>query len=178
MIGLFYGSTNGNTAAVAEVIKQEFRDQVGVEVELFDVADFYLEEMLAFDYLIAGVPTWNIGQLQRDWESVLDELDSLTLDGKVAALYGLGDQVGYPDTFGDALFFVADRMQQRGAKLVGAWPTAGYNFRGSWAEQDGRFIGLMIDEDNQSEETPGRVQQWVRQIILEFGLHSNDPAQQ
>jgi flavodoxin I len=166
MIGLFFGSTNGNTAAVAEIIKQEFHHQGNVEVELFDVADYYLEEMLAFDFLIAGVPTWNIGQLQRDWEAVLDELDSLDLSGKVAAFYGLGDQVGYPDTFGDALFFVADRIQQRGAKVVGAWPTEGYSFRGSWAEQDGHFIGLMIDEDNQSEETPSRVQQWVRQLLL------------
>jgi flavodoxin I len=176
MIGLFFGSTNGNTAAVAEIIKQEFHHQGNVEVELFDVADYYLEEMLAFDFLIAGVPTWNIGQLQRDWEAVLDELDSLDLSGKVAAFYGLGDQVGYPDTFGDALFFVADRIQQRGAKVVGAWPTEGYSFRGSWAEQDGHFIGLMIDEDNQSEETPSRVQQWVRQLLLEFGINSNEPT--
>lgn len=174
MIGLFFGSTNGNTAAVAEIIKQEFHHQANAEVELFDVADYYLEEMLAFDFLIAGVPTWNIGQLQRDWEAVLDELDSLDLSGKVAAFYGLGDQVGYPDTFGDALFFVADRIQQRGAKLVGAWPTEGYSFRGSWAKQDEHFIGLMIDEDNQSEETPSRVQQWVRQLLLEFGINRNE----
>jgi flavodoxin I len=170
MIGLFYGSTNGNTAAVAGIIQREFAEQANVEVQLFDVADYYLEEMLDFDILILGIPTWNIGQLQRDWDAIIDEFDEVELGGKQAAVFGLGDQVGYPDTFGDALFFLADRLESQGIKLTGSWPTEGYTFTGSWALRDGRFIGMMIDEDNQSELTQGRVTAWVRQLISEFGL--------
>jgi flavodoxin I len=173
MIGLFYGSTNGNTASVAQLIQQEFANQASIEVELFDIADYYLEEMLDFDYLILGIPTWNIGQLQRDWDAIIDEFDTLDLHGKVAALFGLGDQVGYPDTFGDAVFFLADKLESQGARLVGSWPTEGYKFTGSWALRDGRFIGLMADEDNQPELTEARVKAWVRQLIDEFGLSQN-----
>jgi flavodoxin I len=170
MIGLFYGSTNGNTAAVAQLMQREFADQAGISVELFDVADYYLEEMLDFQTLIVGIPTWDIGQLQRDWEAVIEEFDTVDLAGKQAALFGLGDQVGYPDTFGDALFFLADRLESQGATLVGAWPTEGYEFTGSWALRDGQFLGLMIDEDNQRDLTEARVGAWVRQLIDEFGF--------
>jgi flavodoxin len=55
-IGLFYGSTNGATAAVAERIAAAF-DERGVTVELFDVADYLLETMLDFDHLILGIST-------------------------------------------------------------------------------------------------------------------------
>jgi flavodoxin I len=170
MIGLFYGSTNGNTAVVAQLIRNEFADQAGVAVDLFDVADYYLEEMLDFDYLILGIPTWNVGQLQRDWEAIIEEFDTVDLHGKVAAVFGLGDQEGYPETFGDAVFFLADKLEVQGAKLVGAWPVTGYTFSASWAVREGRFLGLMVDEDNQRQQTQERVIAWVRQLIDEFGL--------
>ncbi len=167
-IGLFYGSTGGATAAAAAAIKEEVERRPGLRVELLDVAEYMLEEMLEFDELIVGVPTYNIGQLQQDWERVLDELDALDLAGKQAALFGLGDQTGYPDTFADALVFVADRLRARGAALAGAWPTAGYAFTGSWAVEDGRFIGLVLDDLNQPELTQPRIAAWVAQLAAEL----------
>jgi len=166
-IGLFYGSTNGATAAGAELIEQAFAAR-GVTVELFDIADYLLETMLDFDYLILGVSTWNVGQLQKDWEAVYAELDELELNGKQVALFGLGDQVGYPDNFLDALFFVADKARERGAHLVGDWPVAGYSFTQSWAVEEGRFLGLALDEDNQPDLTQARVTAWVEQLLGEF----------
>lgn len=170
MIGLFFGSTNGNTAAVASLIQREFAEQAQVAVQLFDIADYYLEEMLDFDILLLGIPTWNIGQLQRDWDAIIEEFDEIDLQGKQAAIFGLGDQIGYPETFGDALFFLADRLESQGIKLAGSWPTEGYAFSDSWALRDGRFIGLMLDEDNQADQTQARVAAWVRQLCVEFGL--------
>jgi flavodoxin I len=171
-IGIFYGSTDGHTAAAAAELKKEldaFIAPAGEEgVELFDIADYYLEEMLDFDCLVLGIPTWNHGQLQRDWEDVLEEFDALDLNGKRAAVFGLGDQHGYPDTFGDAIFFLADKLRQQGAALVGAWPVEGYAFNASWAAEDGRFLGLVLDEHNQPDLTAPRLAAWSHQIWQEF----------
>jgi flavodoxin I len=168
-IGLFYGSTNGVTAAVAQMIQDAFAERGVTTVELFDIADYLLETMLDFEHLILGVSTWNVGQLQADWEAVFEELETLELTGKQVALFGLGDQVGYPDTFLDALFFVADKVRERGAQLVGGWPVDGYTFTQSWAVEEGRFLGLAVDEDNQADLTQARVDAWVEQLLGEFG---------
>jgi flavodoxin I len=178
-IGLFYGSTDGHTAAAAAHLKTELdglaRTEGAPPVELFDVADYYLEEMLDFDCLVLGVPTWHHGQLQRDWEGVLDEFAGLDLHGKRAAVFGLGDQLGYPDTFADALFFIADALRSRGAALVGAWPLDGYTFRASWAVADGRFLGLVLDEHNQGDLTGERLKTWAQQIWREFQSVPSEP---
>lgn len=167
-IGLFYGSTSGNTRQVAQLIQEAFAHSGQAQVELLDVANFYLEEMLAFDALILGIPTWNIGQLQKDWEQVYAEFDQLDLTNKQVALFGLGDQQGYPDTFGDALFFLASKVQERGGQLVGRWSIAGYTFRQSWAVEGDHFLGLLLDEENQADLTPARVARWVTQLVAEF----------
>ncbi len=172
-IGLFYGSTDGHTALIADRIQQEFAATALATVALFDVAEFYLDEMLPFDQLILGIPTWNTGQLQRDWEAVFEEFDTLDLTGKTVALFGLGDQIGYANTFVDALFFVAEKVKERGAQLVGAWPTIGYEYTQSWAENAELFIGLVLDEENQPKLTELRIRVWVQQLLVEFGLIGN-----
>jgi flavodoxin I len=169
-IGLFYGSTDGHTTDVAERIQAEFAGSGLATIELFDVAEFYLDEMLAFDRLILGIPTWDTGQLQHDWEGVFDEFDTLDLRGKTIALFGLGDQIGYANTFADALFFVAEKVKQQGAQVVGAWPTLGYDYTQSWAVADDHFVGLVLDEHNQPTLSDLRIRVWVQQLLVEFGL--------
>ena len=169
-IGLFYGSTDGHTLAVAQQIQEEFAATMLASVTLFDVAEFYLDEMHDFDRLILGIPTWNTGQLQSDWESVFDEFDDLDLSGKTVALFGLGDQHDYANTFLDALFFLAEKVKARGATVVGGWPTLGYDYAQSWAVVDDHFVGLALDEHNQPELTELRIRVWVQQLLVEFGL--------
>lgn len=48
--------------------------------------------MSQYDVLILGIPTWDFGEIQEDWEAVWDQLDTLNLEGKIVALYGMGDQ--------------------------------------------------------------------------------------
>jgi flavodoxin I len=168
-IGLFFGSTDGNTLRVAELIEQRLTAQNEVQVELLDIADYFLDALLDFDYLILGVPTWNIGQLQQDWDAVFEEFEHLDLTGKTVAVFGLGDQIGYPDTFVDALFFIGNKVQERGAQLVGRWPATGYDFRQSWALDGDQFIGLVVDEHHQAHMTKERIARWVAQVLDEFG---------
>jgi len=155
------------------MIQQSFIAYAAATVELFDIAEYALEAMLEFDQLILGVSTWDTGQLQRDWEATFAEFDALDLTGKTIALFGLGDQGGYPDTFLDALFFVADKARERGARLVGAWPVEGYTFDQSWAIEHGRFVGLALDEHAQPDLTAARIARWVQQLLTEFDLRSN-----
>lgn len=170
-IGIFYGSTNGDTARVASLIASLCESHPPLAgwatVELLDIAEYVLEEMLDFPLILIGAPTWNIGQLQKDWQAVFDEFDELDLNGKYVGVYGMGDQHGYPDTFADALFFLADKVMERGATLVGRWPTSGYEYTQSWAEVDGTFIGLPLDDINQPELTEPRVIAWLEQIRKE-----------
>lgn len=91
-IGLFYGSSTCYTEMAAEKI----RDIIGPElVTLHNLKDDALTLMEQYDVLILGIPTWDFGEIQEDWEAIWDQLDTLNLDGKIIAMYGMGDQFGY-----------------------------------------------------------------------------------
>jgi flavodoxin I len=175
-IGLFYGSTDGHTTRVARALKEELEQTTdangaaAITVDLLDVAEYYLDEMLQYDFLILGIPTWNVGQMQADWEEAFDELDELDLTDIRVAVFGLGDQENYAKTFADAIFFLADKVREQGAQLVGAWSTEGYRFEQSWAAQDGEFLGLVLDEHNQAHLTPMRIALWAAQLKVEFSV--------
>jgi flavodoxin I len=175
-IALFYGSSSGTTAEAAERLVEVFGVHVGVPIALFDVATTPLAAALEFSHLILGCPTWYAGELQDDWNARLGELEALDLTGKRVALFGTGDQVGYGDTFGDALGILGATCRKRGAQLVGAWSTAGYTFRASKAIEDGLFLGLILDEDNQPHLSHARMQAWVAQLAAEWGLRVQVPG--
>ena len=158
-IALIYGSTTGNTEDVAELIQTTLSDD---ELVLLDVAEESLTGVEAFDRIIMGIPTWDYGEIQSEWEDVWEELDNLQLSSKKIALYGLGDQIGYGDWFLDAMGLLHDKLVERGAELVGYWPVEGYEFAASKAlTPDGKqFVGLALDEDCQHELTEERVQRW------------------
>lgn len=167
-IGLFYGSETGYTQTDAEKIQKEFG---GVSVvELIDIAKAEESDFERFEYIIIGCPTWNVGQMQSDWESFYNQLDDIDFTGKKVAYFGPGDQVGYPDNFEDALGILEEKIAKQGGETVGYWPIEGYEFTESKGVRDGKFIGLALDEDNQSELTDERIKAWVAQLKPEFGL--------
>jgi flavodoxin I len=63
---------------------------------------------------------------------------------------------------------IHDRIKDKGITVVGQWPTEGYNFEASKGVVDGKFLGLVIDEDNQKDLTAGRIEKWVGIIKPEF----------
>lgn len=167
-IGLFYGTQTGNTQTIAELIQKEFGgDQV---VDLNDIAGADPADFDDYECLILGCPTWNIGELQSDWEGFYDELDAIAFSGKKVAYFGAGDQIGYADNFQDAMGILEEKIASLGGQTVGYWSTDGYDFSDSKAVRDGKFVGLAIDEDNQSELTDTRVRSWVAQLKREFGV--------
>lgn len=168
-IALFYGSSTCYTEMAAEKI----RDQLGSDlVDLFNVADEPLITALFYDRIILGIPTWDYGELQEDWEEIWAEIEELDFHGKTVAVFGLGDQIGYPEWFQDALGYLHHKVARQGANMVGYWPNQGYEFEASKALSDDghRFVGLALDEENQFDQTASRIQQWCEQLRREFAL--------
>lgn len=163
-IGLFYGSTYGMTEKIAEKIKMAFGKH---KVVLYNVEDAPKEALEEYDYLIFGTSAWGIGEMQDDWERWIFELEDIDFSGKKVALFGLGDQKAYPESFVDGLGTLYCRLPDKSV-VVGEWPTAGYKYYFSLADKDGKFVGLVLDENNQKEKSDERIKKWVSQLEKEF----------
>ena len=175
-IGIFFGTETGNTRKIAKQIKKQFGDELmakPLNVNRTEVADF-----LSYDYLILGTSTQGDGLLpglsaeceNESWEEFLPKIEDESFEGKTIAIYGLGDQVTYPMEFVNAIYFLYEFFEERGAKLVGQWPIEGYSFEESLAVDDDHFLGLALDQDNQSDQTDARLAAWLQSISVEFGL--------
>lgn len=155
---IFFGSTTGNTESIATKIAEL------LGAETFNVADSPTDALSEYDTLILGTSTWGIGDLQDDWENFISDLEGADLNGKTVALFGLGDAESYPDSFVDAMKPIYDVVAEKGCKIVGAVSTDGYTYDSSLSEVDGKFIGLPLDEDNESNLTDERIKNWVAQL--------------
>lgn len=168
-IGLFFGSDEGNTEGVAYRIQKRLGEDV---VDVYDIADVTQLEFADYSRVIFGIPTWDFGQIQSDWEEFWDDISEVDFTGKVVTFFGLGDQFGYGDYFLDAMGMLHDVVNATGPKIIGYWPVEGYDFDASKALLPGEthFMGLAIDEDQQEELTKDRLDRWCVQIHEEFSL--------
>lgn len=168
-IGLIFGTDTGNTEEVGEKICEVFEEK-GIKVEMTNVLEASTDLIESFDVVIMGIPTWDFGGIQADWEDFEQDILSCALTGKSVALYGLGDQFGYGDYFLDAMGWLNERVLKAGAKVIGHWSTEGYEFEASTAVNEDKtlFCGLGIDEDQQDELTDKRIAGWVDQVIEEI----------
>lgn len=168
---LVFGTDTGNTEEVAEKIQEQFSES-GHVVEIIDVSDCSADRISEAEACIFGIPTWDFGGIQGDWEDFKEELEAAELSGKKVALYGLGDQFGYGDFFIDAVGWLHEIIQPMGADIKGYWPVNGYEFTESRALSPCRtyFYGLAVDEDQQFEQSDERINAWVQQILVEFEL--------
>jgi flavodoxin I len=160
-IGLFFDTDTGNTRKVAKMICKKF-DEGDIEMKNItkaEPADF--EQYSAF---ILGTPTLGEGELPENWEAFLPSLDAMDFTGKTVALFGLGDQNEYGHEFVDGLGILFEKLEALGASFVGFWPLDGYEYEISRAELDGQFVGLVLDQDNQSDLTAERLETWVAQV--------------
>ena len=174
-IGLFYGSSTCYTEMAGEKIRAELGEAV---VDMFNINETPLITAEFYDYIILGIPTWDYGELQEDWEDIWDDIDEINFTNKKIALYGLGDQIGYPEWFLDAMGYLHSKIVARGATVCGYWPTLGYTYEASKAlTPDGNhFVGLALDDENEFNKSAQRIAQWCEQIRKEFNeviVHSN-----
>ncbi len=163
-IGLFYGSTSGMTEKAAQKIKSAFGRH---KVDLYNVKDVPQEALQQYDNLIFGTSAWGIGEMQDDWERWIFKVETLDFSGKKVALFGLGDQIKYPESFVDGLGTLYCRLPDKSV-VIGEWPLEGYQYYFSLAEKNGKFVGLVLDENNQPDKTDERIKNWVLQLKKEF----------
>lgn len=166
-IGLFYGSTTCYTEMVAEKIQALIGPEL---VALHNLKDTPLSAMADYDILILGLSTWDFGEIQEDWEAHWPEINQVNLQGKIVALYGMGDQTGYAEWFQDALGMLHHELATQDIKRIGFWPNTGYDFIASKAVTPDSewFYGLALDDENQYELTDQRLQSWIEQILGEI----------
>lgn len=166
-IGIYYATTSGNT----EVASDYLIDFLGNDLaDKYDIADVGFAEIEQYDLVIFGAPTWDYGHLQTDWEELWDSFLELDLSNTTVALYGLGDQFGYPEWYLDAMGMIYDKLLVKNVKVVGEWPVKGYEFEKSKAvTPDGKyFVGLALDEENQAVLTESRVSAWCCEVLESF----------
>ncbi len=161
-VAIFYGSTTGNTETAAK----QLAEKLGADV--FDVANGPADKLAEYNNLIFGTSTWGVGDLQDDWETFISDVEGADLNGKVVAIFGYGDGMTYGDSFVDGIGTIYEAVKDKGCKVVGAIDTDGYDYDGSTAEIDGKFVGLPLDEENQCDMTDDRIDAWVEQLKPEF----------
>jgi len=162
---IVYTTTTGNTQYVAELLQQAF--PAGT-TELMQLAQLDQLSIKLCKAMVCCVSTWGRGEMQDDWDLSASRITSLCLDGLPFAVLGLGDQRTYPERFADGAGILVDALLASGGVLYGKTATGGYSFVASKAMRDNRFVGLMIDEDNQHPLTADRIASWVRQLQKEF----------
>ena len=163
-IAIIFSFNSRKTGKIAEKIKEAFNE----ELALVNAEELTEEIFTSFDRIIMGVPTWFDGELPNYWDEFVPALENLDLKGKRIALYGLGDQKGYPENFLDGVGIMAGILEGRGASLVGFTSAEGYEFESSRALRGDRFAGLAIDYENQGSMNKERVANWVSQLKKEF----------
>ncbi len=164
-VAILFGSSTGNTESIARALVPRIGKNIA---NAFNVSDFSVSRLAEYNNLIFGVSTWGIGDLQDDWKEFLQELKKADLKGKTIAMYGLGDAESYPDSFVDGMGTIYEKIRNKGCHIIGQVDTAGYSFERSGAVYDGQFIGLPLDEDNESGLTELRIDTWLNEIMPQF----------
>ncbi|MCF8230467.1 MAG: flavodoxin [Bacteroidales bacterium] len=163
-VGIFYGSSTGNTEFIAEKIKKYLDME---NVELFNVDSTEKNDIENCDYLILGTSTWGVGDMQDDWDDFAEIFKDVDLSGKKVALFGLGDQEVYAESFLDGMGHLYNLIKEK-TIVVGHWPTTGYRFENSVAVRKNKFVGLAIDQDNEASKSDERIKKWVEELKKEF----------
>lgn len=164
-IAIIYSFNTKKTGKIAAQLQEAYNDP---DVEMLNAEDITEDSFLAYDRIIMGVPTWFDGELPNYWDEFVPALEDMDLSGKKIALFGLGDQKGYPENFLDGVGIMAEVLESRGATLVGFTSTEGYEFESSRAKRNDSFAGLAIDYENQGSMNKQRIAAWIKQLKNEF----------
>ena len=168
-VGIFFGTSTGNTESVADMIAAELGDDAEGPFDV-DTLDGPVKDVFGkYDALIVGTPTWNTGADTERSGTGWDELyytsmPEMNMQGKKVAVFGLGDQESYAENYADATGELHDVFQGLGCQMVGYTSQEGYEHEDSKAIRGDLFCGLLCDMINQEELSEERVKNWIVQL--------------
>lgn len=146
------------------------RGELGIAAaDVHDVAGAAADAVQRYDCLLLGSSTWGCGELQDDWFGFLEGLKGQDLSGKSVALFGCGDSSMYPDTFCDAVGILREELAGTGCRFVGAYAPQNYSVTDSKVCEDGKFVGLAIDEADSEAVSSEHLKQWIA-VLKEEGV--------
>lgn len=166
-IGIIYSFNTNKTSLAAKKIGEAFDGDQAEHVNAEDISE---KKFLSYDVMILGVPTWFDGELPNYWDEFVPAIEDMDLKGKTCAVFGNGDQKGYPENFVDGIGIMADLLESRGARLIGFTSAKDFSFDSSLALRKDQFAGLALDFENQGKQINQRIKKWVEQIRVEAGL--------
>ena len=125
---------------MAEAVAAKIANELCAQAFNINAAD-----AAAFDagLLVLGSSTWGVGDLQDDWAAQLDGVKA-NFAGKKVVTFGLGDSIGFADSFCVAAETLATAAKEAGATLV--------------------VEVLKLDDTNEADQTDGKIAAWVETL--------------
>lgn len=160
---IIFGSTTGMTEDIANKIASQLNIS---KDNVYEVAHITPEIIAQYDVLLLGSSTWGSGELQDDWYDGVEVLKKSDLNGKKISFFGTGDADSYPDTFCDAMGLIYEEIKSSGATFIGQVDPSDYSFDTSVSVVDGKFVGLAIDDTNESNKTDDRMNRWIKSLVI------------
>lgn len=159
--GIFYGSTNGDTESVANKIAI----QLGIGKEdVHNVADTTPHAVQPYEVLLLGCSTWGVGECQDDWNEFPFQTQRYGSEKQNRRLVRMRKIRQFSSSFCDALGVIYHELQHTGCTFTGEVDPSEYRFDGSGGVIDGKFVGLPIDDNNESDRTDTRIKKWTDRL--------------
>lgn len=162
---IIYSFHTQKSKKVAEKIIEAFGKD---KIQVINAEELTTEVFEKNNNFILSTPTWFDGELPNYWDEFVPDLEDMDLKGKTFAVFGLGDQKGYPENFCDAIGILVEILEECGANIIGQIPVEGYTYESSRAQRGDVFVGLPLDQENQGRLTNDRVKKWVTQLKKEM----------
>jgi flavodoxin I len=171
-IAVIYWPKKGSTEKAAQTIYKKLGSG---KADIFSLSQISPSVFNDYKFFIVGGNTvgadnWEDAHKGERWGPFYASMkeQKISLKGKKLALFGLGDQVRYPEHFVNDMKLLYDYFGEFQAEFVGYWPVDGYEHTDSSAVIGDVFVGLALDEDNQSNLTNERIDLWLNKVVKEF----------
>jgi flavodoxin I len=172
-IGIFYAPAKGSTEKVVKMLANKLGNNADVHF-IDDNSDANILD--AYDNIIFGISTvgrdhWDAQYTKVGWDHFLAKIAHYDFSNKTIAIAALGNHIMYEDNFLDALGHLAPLITKSGGKIIGEVEVSkfeDFEHIDSFGVIDGKFPGLPIDEDNLSDVTEERLNNWLAEIKPQF----------